>query len=282
MLKKVLLYPHPGKFTWLSVLIPAIVIFVLIGLLAPFGLSSMTWKDRLSNGVIFGGSTALSIIMIYFGMRHFFGSFMEESTWTLGKEFLLDFIIVLCIIFVNLLLLSLLGEAKDWGSSEFLRFGLKSLIMAIFPVSILLLFEQTQYRTQLNKRLQIEQNKLLQRFSEKEKSLELCDESGAVQLRLHLEELLLLKSDGNYLEVYYLDSEKGLVHKLLRNRLKYFEQEWQELPFLRIHNRYLINTAHLREWQGNAKNFSIRLKAIDKWLPVSRTKVAELKSFFDI
>lgn len=58
------------------------------------------------------------------------------------------------------------------------------------------------------------------------------------------EEILFCKSDGNYTEVHKLDGKKIILSK----NLKEIERKINHPNFIRIHNSYFVNTAHIMEY----------------------------------
>lgn len=65
--------------------------------------------------------------------------------------------------------------------------------------------------------------------------------SGKDQLRLRPESFLYIKSEDNYVEIYYISDDR-LKNILLRNTLKNIERENAGIPFLlRCHRSYIVN-----------------------------------------
>jgi LytTr DNA-binding domain len=100
---------------------------------------------------------------------------------------------------------------------------------------------------------------------------------------IYLDKLYYISSDGNYVEVFF-ENEQGIQARvLLRNSLKTIEEELMsntELPLLRCHKSFIVNMEKVLELRGNSKIAHLILKDIDKPIPVSRQKFADLEAMF--
>lgn len=202
---------------------------------------------------------------------------MNEEEWTIGKEIVL-FMVVLGVICLNIFLIFF---GFDLTSSSplvvFKAVVFNTLSIAIFPIIILVLFEQ--YNHQKKQLLKAnDMNKSLPQNSEKVSELiQLTGENGKVELQLMPDELIFLKSDGNYVEVYHgLNQPKK---NLIRNRLKSLKNQLPGEFFFQCHKSYIINKRSIVSVQGNARNFELMLRDVSALIPVSRSKSEELRLF---
>ena len=94
-----------------------------------------------------------------------------------------------------------------------------------------------------------------------------------------LDDFLFVQSDGNYLEVYFLDDEKPQKH-LLRNTLVHAESILQEYfpPLIRCHRSFIVNLDQIKKVDGNAQGLVLKMKAGEEKVPVSRKYIEEIKS----
>ena len=202
---------------------------------------------------------------------------MDEEGWTIGKEIVL-FLVALLVICLNIFLI-LFGFDLTSSSPLYL---LKSVVfntlsIAIFPIIILILFEQ--YNHQKKQLIKVtELNHLLSHESEKNRELiQLTGENGRMELQLLPKEIIFLKSDGNYVEVYY-----GLgktERKLIRNRLMSLEKQLPNELFFQCHKSYVVNKHCIISVKGNARNFELKLRGVPDTIPVARSKSEDLKLF---
>ncbi|MFD2571498.1 LytTR family transcriptional regulator DNA-binding domain-containing protein [Spirosoma soli] len=90
------------------------------------------------------------------------------------------------------------------------------------------------------------------------------------QLIEQLDRVTYLAGDGNYTNVYFVDSAKQLFATTLGD----FARDFPE--FIRIHKSYLINPAHIADYRSDSvKGAAIRIG--DQWLPISRRKINDIK-----
>ena len=99
---------------------------------------------------------------------------------------------------------------------------------------------------------------------------------GKVYL-LEKDDVVMLKSDKSYTTIYLTNDQEIVVSKTL----KVVEQKFQFQQFFRVHNSYLINLNHVKEY---LKGFGGELIMTNgQTASISRTKKAELftKLYFD-
>jgi hypothetical protein len=98
------------------------------------------------------------------------------------------------------------------------------------------------------------------------------DENGKNKFAIHINQVLLLKSEDNYIAIYYFHNQK-VEKKLIRTNLKKLEKEL--LPFtdlLRIHRSYMINLKNILSIHQKKSSFFIQMKHLtDMELTVSET-----------
>lgn len=282
MIAKIFRKPHPFIFNAYSIIIPGGVTFLIIALLAPLQYQEMDGLERSLNGAWIGLLVSATIFGSVQGLRKVFPQFMAEEEWTLGREILLYLIIVLMIIG------TLFCSFYQWysGNSSMAYFLIHTagltLIFSIFPILILVLFEQYSYQKRQLKQAQ-QLTHLLKAENHSLKSGKLSPiilkaENGKVALQLPPSELIYLKSDSNYVEVFYGLGE-SYARKLIRNRLKYLEEVLPANHFFRCHHRFIVNREQIIRVEGNARNLSLVLKGVDFKIPVSRAKATSIHAF---
>ncbi len=84
-------------------------------------------------------------------------------------------------------------------------------------------------------------------------------------------EILYCKSDGNYTEIFFENERKELLSK----KIKDIELMINNPLFFRIHNSYLVNLNHIREFVKSDGQYIILDDSTS--LPVSRSKRKELQ-----
>jgi len=275
---KLLTKPHPFIFNKSSVLLPGIITFLIIGLFSPFGFREMDLTDRLVFAALFGFIASLAVFLVVTLLKGIYPSYNDR--WTVGKEILL-ILVVLSVICLLIFLILFSFQLTDLPAAKLFKLVLvNTIVLSLFPVIILVLFEQYNHQKSQWKKA-IEMSKLLNnKASTKSNELiKVFSENGKMDLQLNPEELIYLKSDGNYVEVIY-GSEK-LEKKLVRNRLKTLTEQLPNDLFFQCHKSYVINKLSIVSIEGNARNFELKLRGVSDAIPVSRAKSEELTRFLN-
>jgi hypothetical protein len=94
------------------------------------------------------------------------------------------------------------------------------------------------------------------------------DEYGKIKFSLQATDLLLLESTDNYVSVYFLSGGK-LQRKLVRNTLKNLENMLKDNAVIRCHRSFMVNTRNIELVQKKGKKLLVKIKEIEKNIPVS-------------
>ena len=276
--------PHPFIFNAFSVLIPGLVTFLIIAITAPFGFSELDNSQRLLFALLFGGIGSITVLIAIPLLRWLFPRFMNEEQWTTGREISLILIVIACICLVNVGVIQLL-ELTSLPFPELLqKVVLYTVLLSILPVGIMVLAEQYSHQhKKLNQALQLTESLRRKSNSPDPKSspsdiIALEGENGKTELQLRPEELLFLKSDGNYVEVFFLDDSDNTQKRLLRNRLKALHQQLPADRFFQCHKSYVVNLHQILKVEGNARSLELTLRGYDHSIPVSRSKSMKLQA----
>ncbi|MEQ8474693.1 LytTR family DNA-binding domain-containing protein [Fulvivirga sp.] len=278
--------PHPFIFNVYSVLIPSVVTFMVLLILRPFEFSTFTNKELILWSAVFAvlvGSTILITVLL---VKRALQNTIEEN-WTVNKEIFLILFVLVTISIVIFTLFLILNPEANW-LNIFNLVVVRTLAISFFPVLILVLYEQNHYQKiqrrqaeQLNQELLKKQHSVAQethKINHPAKAV-LVAENEKIALQIDPMDLLFVKSEGNYVEVFYRQNEK--IHKeLIRNSLKAIEEQLSVSVFFRCHNRFLINLHHIQKVEGNARNFELALANIEEKIPVSRGKSETLLQLF--
>ena len=282
--------PHPFIYNLSSILIPGIISFLVIVLLAPLSFKELPVLSRFIWGLVFGAIGSFGVIMVVNIMKKLAPVFMKEENWTVFKELILIFLVIGAICLLNFVLIYSLGLTELNSSALFRVVVLTTLVISFFPVIIMVLFEQYVHQKkqaeqvkQLKEELKKSTSAIRESVHAKQKNqtaqiVSFNAENGKTELQLLSEEILYLKSDGNYVEVYYKEAGDAIRKKLIRNRLKNFSAILPEALFFDCHKSYVVNVEHIIRIEGNARNIELILRGADKRIPVSRSKSESLRS----
>mgnify|MGYP005850064233 CR=1 FL=1 len=98
--------------------------------------------------------------------------------------------------------------------------------------------------------------------------LVLKDENDKIKFSILTKDLLMLESTDNYVSVFYLFEGK-VQRKLLRNTLKNMEEKLKEYSIIRCHRSFIVNFSNVDFMQKKGKKLTLKLKHIEKSIPVS-------------
>lgn len=277
-IKNLLNKPHPFTFNRFSVLLPSLVTFLVLVVLKPFEFDTFLTSQLILWSLFFAAISGITVFCCVVIVKRSFRKTIEEN-WTVKNEF---FLILFVLVTISLIIyvLFLIHSPQTNKLELFNLVVLRTLVISFFPVLIMVLYEQnhhqkrkTRQAEQLNHELQKKQKSESQDTQVEKHSVKivLVAENDKVALQVDPMDLFFVKSEGNYVEVFYSQSQK-VQKELIRNSLKAIEEQLSAPFFFRCHNRFLINLHHIQKMDGNARNFEIELTNIEEKIPVSRSK----------
>lgn len=168
------------------------------------------------------------------------------------------------------------GNFHDWSWKSYLGFIRDIGLMSSIPMVLILLFlQQRQARREVAH--------LQRHVAQQEKPTDircLSAANGKDKLYIAEDKLLVLEAQDNYVAIYY--REKDLVKRsLLRSSLKRLEEQLNGSALLRCHRSYLLHPMQIEKISGNAHQLQIRMKGLDKTIPVSRQYIAAITGPLD-
>lgn len=197
------------------------------------------------------------------------------ETWTIGKEFLHITIVLLLIGIGNFLLRDVIYfNPENWSFRYFFEeirntFLVGTLIMAIvIPVNYSLLLRKNIKSAQ----------KLKEKSNNPQREIKaqlIRTQVKADEFELFPEDLIAIRSDGNYSE-FFIRSKKGMLKLLKRISLKEIDQQLSDYPqLMKTHRGWLVNLYYVTQTQGNAGGYQLTLSEFPEKVPVSRSLLAQ-------
>lgn len=292
MIKAFLNKPYPFIFNRYSVFIPSIITFILIIFLAPLGFGSVDFYERVIIAFIIAFIIACSIFFGVNSLKKVFPNYVNEENWTIGKEFILYLftllVITLSICFVFIAVLVYQNENTNpikIFADILVRTAKITFGISIIPIAISILIEQKNYQKEqflkaikLSEKLKKEIKAIKNEYPKAGNKVLFKSDTNDIELQLDFEDIIFIKSDGNYIEVHYSD-KNDVTKKLIRNRIKNIESSLPSHLFFRCHNRYIIHKNYVTKVNGNARGLSLELKNCDEIINVSRSKIKDFESF---
>ncbi|MFI5203749.1 MAG: LytR/AlgR family response regulator transcription factor, partial [Flavobacteriales bacterium] len=98
----------------------------------------------------------------------------------------------------------------------------------------------------------------------------LMDSSGKELLNLYPDDLLMIRSADNYVDVFWKD-QKSVKHTVLRQTIKQLEEQLATYRFFfRCHRTSIVNVRKILKITGNSIGCRLRLDDLEEEIPVSR------------
>lgn len=253
-----------------------IFIFLFLLIFEPFGIHRIIEDKTL----VLSGFGAITFSVVFFYtliLPKLFKSFYDPEKWSVGKELLLIILQILTISFLNWYYYTRLEDTG--GNHSLLLFLFITFSVGTTPTIIFVLLAERF----LHKKNNLIAEKMSQAVEENKpqqsKDLILIQSLNKNEdLSIQKNELLCMKSEANYINVFYMNNNE-IKSVLLRNTLKNIEEQFEKYNFIkRCHRYYIVNLNRVTSIDGNARGYKLTIPELDFNIPVSRSFP---KEFFD-
>ncbi len=292
-LAELLRSPYPIFYQrWKAVVLPSAVIFLILYLLQPFGISEMQYSKfpvLLGYGVV----TLLASSSVVYLFPLLFPAYYREERWTLGKN-LLNILTTCFMVIIGIWLYTSFLFGVALNISLFLLCSMWVLLLSPFPVVFFLMWnrnlqltrnlrEATEINLHLSKEMSLEdmENRPVEKFSS---GRILTFTGGSKEVfDVVAEDFLYAEAEGNYIKVAYRpDREKPVVKKLLRSTVKQAEEAVAVCPFIiRCHRAFLVNVRRVVKVVGNSQGYKLSLEGCEEEIPVSRAYAKKVRTLIE-
>ena len=281
---KFLKKPYPFLFS----LKKTVIIAVVVGLVSGF-LNSIRLDERFVNqhltlpktqvSCIFGVIIFFSIILILYLFTKFILSKKTKDNWTILKELSLVSLLLLTIISLNYSFLVLISKNNSdvLNIAFFFKMVFYALTTGLVISTIITWINYTIILKENLKQSLIHNNKLkdiLKNKQEKTGDLIVNFPSNiqSENIKFNLEQLLFIKSDGNYIEVYTKTNNEIKI-QLYRFSIQSIEDKLINYPYIiRTHRTYLVNIKNISHTKGNVRNYQLYFEGTELSIPVARSR----------
>lgn len=241
----------------------------------PFGVNFL---KSTSDGYFVLGTGIFTAITFFVNTQVLPGIFpktFDSNKWTVKKEIIQNICMFIFLSFSFGLLAYLFNIALvDYSLPLFLTGAL-----ALLPI---ILFNLSNYNNSLKVKMVHVFDSGKQWLAEDKKlvvkHVNFISETGKESMQFDPDKLLLLKSCGNYVEIYFVVDQK-VRKSLLRQTLSNLENLLTDYPnFVRAHRCCLINFTHFSKMTNLSGSYSLQLNGLDIDIPIARGKVNLLKT----
>lgn len=264
-------YPLYLEFSKTFPVIAGISLFVPFFLFTflPFGLTVGDLANRKLYLLGFGAIVFIILSINVYMLARLFPSIFDEDRWTVGKEMLWILWNVFTCVTASAIF-EFIQPGCPFTFAQLIKGYLKGFMMAIIPVSIVVLIAYLALLKSRLRRAEAINRKLSATASEKHPAmLELVSESGTDHVRVNPTDLLFIQSTDNYATIVWQEqSQKRSA--LIRSSLKRLEDQIPLPHIIRCHRSYIVNLADVRSVSGNANGYKLYLKRHSEAIPVAR------------
>lgn len=270
-------FPYRISLAWILFSGAAIGLFVslFLWIFKPFGSGDYILEGRAWILWGYGFVTFLVLLADMIMGPLVFPGFFNETKWNLYKALGFQFWHIVSIGAANLFFAAFVGGEKIrlWAVPGYL---LQALAIGFFPLTIsmlsvqsILLKKSAETTRRMNETILASWN----RPGEPAKNpttVAVSSESGKEKVEIRLDDLLLIKSIDNYVEIYTADKDQ-VRRIMIRSSLKRIERDLKNHPFLfKCHRAFLVNVNHISRVMGNSQGYNLVFKGIEFSVPVSR------------
>ncbi len=249
-------------------------IFLFLMVFQPFGLHQWEVSNKTARLLGYGAITTLVLLFNAFVLELVFKNWFREENWKVWKEIIWAIWCILIIGTFNLLYSNWMG-LFSLTISNFINFQVITLVIGIFPVTVVTLMNYTRLQKKNLENARkinqiIETDPQIHPKEATGKMLSFRSENGKEQLTFFPDDILLIASADNYVEIYH-QKDGTLKKELLRNTLKNLEPIVVDYPYLvRCHRSYLVNIQKVEKVSGNSQGYKLHMSMIHFAVPVSR------------
>lgn len=194
--------------------------------------------------------------------------FSKIEKWTIGKELLAIFIILLMmggVIYLLAFVIEPPAVESRWNIATFIDSCKAAFLIYVFPFAF---FSAINYKF-----LFLNFESTMKEFQdEKQQALTVKIQSKLKKesLTFLANELQFAVSDGNYV-FFHLYKEREAKKVAIRNSISDIENQLSDIPFFfRCHRGFIVNLNMVESKKGNASGYLLKLKHSNDTIPVSR------------
>ncbi len=248
-------------------------IFLFLLFFQPLNPQNPDFNNKLLILAAFGGITfiLLGVLRIIIPST-FQGSFTPEK-WTINKEILWD------LLFVVLNSVAFVFFARYVGKIP-VTFHIVTIIVLLTLTAVAILAVVNEYHFLKKKVIELTTGTIdyKDEISPKENvQIEFESENKSEYFSIFLDQILLIKSANNYIEVIYKE-EENINKKLIRNTLTNTERLLSKYPtIIRCHRSCIVNRNHIQKVTKGNEGLKLTLFDYPQDIYVSRQYVLKVK-----
>lgn len=243
-------------------------IFLFVLFFQPFDLSHFTFN----NNLLFIAGIGVIIYILLVCIKMFLPPLFSTSNSTETRKNRMDFLLnILCWALISVALVFYIRYVGQVMMSMYQVF--KIILISLAPVVLLKYISDYVYLIKKVRNMVSDQSPLELNEDSPGPGIPriiLLSENKTERIILDPEELLMVRSADNYVELLFI--EKGdIQRKLLRSTMKYTEEQLSAHPrFVRCHRTCIVNVDQVLKLSSSAGTYKLEIRNYPLEVPVSR------------
>jgi len=94
------------------------------------------------------------------------------------------------------------------------------------------------------------------------------------------DDIIYIKAEDNYVILHLKDGKDKIGRHMIRITMKQINAQLSEQMFFQCHRSHIVNTSMIQSISGNKNDTKVIIDGFDKAIPVSRSKVDQIRSFY--
>lgn len=247
-------------------------IFLFLYIFEPFGMYGV-YNNTFFYPLGFGLITFFTTILAFICMPLLFENTFSNDGWTVGKNIIFLFCLVLSIAifnwFYNNNVQITVEESPLITFKEMVSY---TFTLGCFPVLFYMYVSEKIYREKRVKTSEeIMKYKMPKIVEENENILTFFGSNKNENISFKLNDLIYISSQGNYAS-FFINSNTGIKELVIRNTLTSITSDLTIYKnIIRCHKSYIINTNYVDSISGNARGHFLTTTTLPQKIPVSRS-----------
>ncbi|WP_303923966.1 LytTR family transcriptional regulator DNA-binding domain-containing protein [Draconibacterium sediminis] len=248
-------------------------IFLFLLFFQPFEIQNPDFNNRLIILATFGAITLVLLTIFRVVIPSIFITAFSEERWTILKEIIIDLLFVIS----NSVAFAFFARYVGRIPMTF-PIVINIVIISITAAVVVVLTNQFYLLKKKVQKLELAPEEFIKNESiETPAEIEFESENKTEYFTLFLEQLILIKSANNYIEVIYKHNDE-IKKKLIRNTMKTTEKLLQKYPeVIRCHRSCMVNKNYIKKVSRGSDGLELNLFDYPQVIHVSRQYVLQLK-----
>lgn len=249
-------------------------IFLFLLFFQPFQLKNPDFNNQNLILAGFGGISLILFCIIRLLIPSFLPKFFSTKNWNYAKELLINFVYLT----LNSVAFSFYARFVGQVPVTFHTVIILVLISFSAMVIIIIINEFRRLKGQLKQMNELTEINIPDEIKqENDVEIEFISENKSDYFQVFLEQIMLIKSASNYIEVIYKAGEK-ISRRLIRNTIKNTENLFSKYPSLiRCHRSCIVNKNYIQKFHKSSDGLKLVLFDYPQEIHVSRQYALRIK-----